>query len=247
MVARKVSGELKCVRPALGVRSQTYWPQRDVVSGSQQCAARRLQAGPVACRSTEPGPDQLECVPAKSLVRTPRRRKAVRPSRARPEWSGPELRSATRSRRRDVPVPVGSPAGPLQIGPNGPDAIPEPHRSLAGELLPAVSRELAAVPRRNPPPGPASQWSSLAGQHIPARRDSASAKSVDHWWKRERTAPPGTFSGASVPGQKRYRVLLSERPCFWAFYEACFASFSARKELSYYAAAGVASRASVSR
>src|ERR1039457_5436756 len=41
------------------------------------------------------------------------------------------------------------PGVPLPIGPNGPDATPAPHRPLAGELLPTVSRELAAVPRRN--------------------------------------------------------------------------------------------------
>jgi hypothetical protein len=48
---------------------------------------------------------------------------------------------------------------------------------------------------------------------------SASPASAGHWWKRGHTGPPGTLSAASVPGQKRYWILLSEKPVSWAFDE----------------------------
>src|SRR5664279_841143 len=41
--------------------------------------------------------------------------------------------------------------------------------------------------------------------------------SVGHWWKLGRTGRHETFSTASVPGQKPYAILRSERPAFRPF------------------------------
>ena len=48
----------------------------------------------------------------------------------------------------------------------------------------------------------ARQWSSPAGRHTPAWRDSAWTASADRWWKRGRTGRRGTFSPASVAWPK---------------------------------------------
>jgi hypothetical protein len=64
-------------------------------------------------------------------------------------------------------------------------------------------------------------------------------------------APTWYISALFVTGQKRYRKLPSERPVLWALTFAIYPcrrrSFSARQDSSYYAAAGVASPASVSQ
>src|SRR3954447_16658563 len=123
----------------------------------------------------------------------------------------------TRSLLRDVPVPVGSPADPLPTDPSDLVARRALRRSLGGGRPRAVSLEPLASPHRNRLLSPASQWSSRGGRHTPAWRGSASPESADRSWKRGRTGRLGTFSAASVPGQKRGRILPFEKPVFWAF------------------------------
>ena len=137
----------------------------------------------------------------------------------------------------DAPRPFSScsPAAPGGRCGTGRSVTDRPQRSRRHTSTTSTSRRRAAAnsfsracrcAAPEPPPGPASQWSSPAGQHIPARRDSASPKSAGRWWKHGRTDRPATFSPVSVPGQKRIQILLSQRPVLWAF---CMQQASRRK------------------
>src|SRR5205085_10090467 len=134
---------------------------------------RRDRAGPVSCRFAGRGPDRRERVPAEFLFRTPRILPVVRPWHDLLASSGPELRSAKRSRRRGAPVPVGSPAGPPPLGPNDPIATPAPRRSRGDAPPPVTSPAVVVATRRYRPPSPEERSSNPAGRRIPAGRGSA--------------------------------------------------------------------------
>ncbi len=89
----------------------------------------------------------------------------------------------------------------------------------------------------------ATSWCSLGTAWQSVRASSALSPKV--------ISRRGTFSAISEPGQKTYVALPSGKRVFGHFRVPLHAgrsrSFSARKESSYYAAAGLASRANVSR
>jgi hypothetical protein len=62
-----------------------------------------------------------------------------------------------------------------------------------------------------------SDGSCRTGRHTPAWPGYASRASVGHSRKHGHIVPPGTFFAVFVRGQKRYRILPSERPVWRAF------------------------------
>ena len=131
--------------------------------------------------------------------------------------SDPAPPLARRNRRRGDPTPAELPAGPLRTGPNDPTATPAPRRSPGGVPHPATSPAVAVARRRYRPLSPGGRPSSPAGRRIRGVRGSVMGWSVGRWWKRGRRGRRATFSLVSVPGQKRYRILPSERPVWRPF------------------------------
>src|SRR5262249_15912725 len=154
-------------------------------------------------------------------------------------------------RRPDVRVPARSPIDPLPTGPSDPGATPVQRRSPDGGRLPVFFRGLPAAVPRSSLLGPAKRSSIRAGRHTPASLGSASPTSADHWWRHGHTARPATFSLLYVTGQKRVPIFLFGKPVFWAFQNVTQpwpqSILFGQAKPSYYAAAGVVSRARVSR
>lgn len=161
---------------------------------------------PKCFHSVGPAPNQPECARAKSRAQTPRRWRACRPWRARLVWSDPAPRSRRRSRRRDDAVPEVWPVDRSPIGPSDPASTPARRRFPASALLPAISLVPPASPHRSRSHALAERSSNHGGRHSRAWLGSASRGSADQSSKRGRTAPPGTFWSAFVPGQKRVRL-----------------------------------------
>ena len=212
----------------------------------------RSPAGPAVCRSAGHEPSQPEFVPAESPFRTRRKRRAGRPSLDRPASSGPAPRSATRSRRRDAPVPAASPADPSPTGPSDPVATPAPHRSPGGARLPAVSRGLPAALA----PEPTSRTCMAMVQPRRAAYSRMARFCIGRvCWSFVETRAYRPARNIFAGFRRLAKNVLGFCVCggpFGGHFERSprhgrRRSFSARKELSYYAAAGVASRASVSR
>jgi len=177
----------------------------------------RWPVDPAVSHSAAHAPGPPWFVPAVFPVRTPRKWRGARPSLARLGWSGPAPQSARPTPRRGVRVPGASPADPLLTGPSDPAATPGPRRFPADGRLQATLGGIPASPRQSSPRGPAWRSSSPGGRYTPAWHGSASPGFADRLWTRGHTGPLATFSPGCVTGQKRYRILPSGKPHFWAF------------------------------